>query len=110
MTSLTRGDVVWVPFPHVEDNRLRPRPAIIIATGLGGALGLCWSLMVTSAANRAWPGDITIADHQAVGLPIQSRIRTAKVATLEEASAKVIGRLPPEIWAQVTAHVRDALA
>lgn len=49
---LAPGDLVWVPFPRVEDNRLRSRPAVILATGLAGKHELCWALRVTAAANE----------------------------------------------------------
>lgn len=95
------GDVVWVPFPHVEENRLRSRPAIIVATGLAGAHNLCWALMITAAANETWPEDVPIADYRAVGLSIPSSIRLAKIATLPAAAATRIGRLPDAVWSDV---------
>lgn len=95
------GDLVWVPFPHVEDNRLRSRPAVIVATGLAGKHDLCWALMVTATANEPWPEDVPIADHRAVGLAIPSSVRVAKVATLSAAAATRIGQLPTAVWAEV---------
>lgn len=103
MTSepLAPGDLVWVPFRHVEDNRLRSRPAVIAATGLTGKHDLCWALMVTAAANEPWPEDVPITDHRAVGLAIPSSVRVAKMATLAAATATRIGRLPDAVWAEV---------
>lgn len=98
---LAPGDLVWVPFRHVRDNRLRSRPAVIVATGLAGSHKLCWALMVTAAANEPWPEDVPIADHQAVGLSIPSSVRVAKVATLPAAAATRIGRLPEATWVEV---------
>lgn len=109
MTSLvdperiSPGDVVWVPFPHVEDASLHPRPALIVATGLGPAGALCWALMITNAKRESWPGDVLIADHAAVGLPVPSKIRTAKVATLETHNAHYLGRLSEPDWHAVKA-------
>lgn len=94
MTDLTAGDVVWVPFPHVEDNRRRPRPALIVATGLGPDASLCWAMMITNAGRAGWPGDLGIADHDALRLPIPSKIRTEKIATLDGSLATKLGRLP----------------
>lgn len=99
--QLAPGDLVWVPFPHARDNRLRSRPAAIVATGLAGAHDLCWALMVTAAANEPWPEDVPIADHAAVGLSIPSSVRVAKLATLHAATATRIGRLPEAVWAEV---------
>ncbi len=101
---LAPGDLVWVPFPHVEDNRLRSRPVVIVATGLAGSHDLCWALMVTAAANEPWPEDVPIADDRAVGLAIPSSVRVAKVATLAAATATRIGRLPDAVWAEVRAR------
>ena len=104
--AVSPGDLVWVPFPHVEDNQLRSRPALIVATDLAGSLGLCWALMITAAANEAWPEDIRITDHGAAGLAIPSSVGTAKVATLTTATTTRIGRLP-----EATGHaVRARLA
>jgi mRNA-degrading endonuclease toxin of MazEF toxin-antitoxin module len=98
---LIPGDIVWVPFPHVEDNRIQSRPALIVATGLAGSLNLCWALMITAAANPAWPEDVLIGDDEATGLRAPSRIRTGKIATLASENATPIGRLPETRWVEV---------
>ena len=101
MTRFETGDVVRVLFPHVERNVARPRPAVVLTReplGPGGLL--IWVGMITNARRKAWPGDILIEDHEAAGLPVPSVVRTAKVATLEAASASRIGRLSePQIVA-----------
>lgn len=104
-TELVPGDLVWVPFPHVEDNRLRSRPAVIVATGLAGTHELCWALMVTAAANDPWPEDVPIPDHRDLGLAIPSSIRAAKIATLPAATATRIGRLPAATWDEVRKRI-----
>ena len=106
---MTPGDIVWLPFPHVEDNRMQSRPALIVATGLGGALDLCWALMVTAASNPAWPGDVMIADHEPTDLPVPSRIRTGKIATVAAAGATLVGRVPEDIWNDVRGRLAAAL-
>lgn len=95
MTRFEAGDVVRVLFPHVERNVARPRPALVLTREPVGPDGLLiWVGMITNARRKAWPGDILIEDHEAAGLPVPSVIRTAKIATLEAASATRIGRLP----------------
>jgi mRNA-degrading endonuclease toxin of MazEF toxin-antitoxin module len=106
---LSPGDIVWVPFPHVEDNQIRSRPALIVATGLGGALNLCWALMITAAVNPAWPEDVLIDSDPATGLRVLSRIRTAKIATLGTASATLIGRLSDHQWSAVRERLGDTM-
>lgn len=41
-SRVTPGDIVWMPFPHVEGNRMHSCPALIVASGLGGPLDLYW--------------------------------------------------------------------
>ena len=98
---MTPGDIVWVPFPHVEDNRLQSRPALIVATELAGPLDLCWALMITAAINPAWPEDVLIGDDEATGLPAPSRVRTGKIATLAATSTTLVGRLSDRDWRAV---------
>lgn len=100
------GDIVWMPFPHVEDNRMQSRPVLIVATGLGGAPDLCWALMITAASNPAWPEDVMIRDHEPTGLPVPSRIRTGKIATVAAAGVTPVGRLADDVWNDV----RDRMA
>jgi mRNA interferase MazF len=46
--------------------------------------------MITSAENRAWPGDVAIPSHPRTGLPVPSVVRPLKIATIETRHA---GRL-----------------
>lgn len=101
--DLKAGDVVWVPFPHAENASLHPRPALIVAAGLGAQGALCWALMITNAKRPEWPGDVSISDHEAIGLPIPSKVRTAKIATLEGRNAHRLGRLQDKDWQAVRA-------
>ena len=95
MTRFEAGDIVRVPFPHVETNQRCFRPALVVTREPVGADGaLIWAVMITSAERAPWPGDIAILEHRAAGLPIPSIIRTAKLATLEAPAAERIGKLP----------------
>ena len=110
MTRFEAGDVVRVLFPHVESNVRRPRPALVLTRSPIGPDGvLIWVGMITSARRKRWPGDVPIEDHEAAGLPVPSVVRTAKVATLEAASASRIGRLADAQIAAVRAHIFDYL-
>ena len=94
MTSLRRGDVVWVPFPFVAVDQEKSRPALFIGgANVGPAGALFWASMITSAANAPWPGDVTITDLELAELPIPSVVRIAKLATLEVRTARRVGRL-----------------
>ncbi|EME70350.1 PemK-like protein [Paramagnetospirillum caucaseum] len=95
MAAFDVWDVVKVPFPYTDRSTRQNRPALVIAAGsLAGDHGLLWVLMITSAENRGWPGDVEISDLKATGLPAPSVIRTAKVATIEARDAERIGILP----------------
>ena len=64
--------------------------------------------MVTNAIRAAWPGDIVIPDAEACGLLIPSKIRIAKVSTVEEAAVVAIGRLDDMTWRKVAERMRAA--
>ncbi|MFQ5347993.1 MAG: type II toxin-antitoxin system PemK/MazF family toxin, partial [Rhodothalassiaceae bacterium] len=71
---------------------------------------LLWVLMITSAENRGWPGDVDISDIAAAGLPVPSVVRTAKIATIEARDAARIGTLPETDRPLVSGHLRRTLA
>ena len=67
-------------------------------------------LMVTSAANRGWPGDVAVSDLAAAVLPAASVVRSAKIAMIEARDTERIGHLPPEDRSRVAEAVRGSLA
>jgi mRNA interferase MazF len=102
MTSFSAGDIVWVPFPHVESDEIKSRPALVISNApIGPEGGLFWAMMVTNALRPGWPGDIIVEDLKAAGLPHPSKIRTGKIATLEVEGAEAIGRIDDALLAEV---------
>jgi mRNA interferase MazF len=111
MPSFSQGDVVRVPFPYTDREKRQHRPALVVSKGALGAGGsLLWVVMITSAANHGWPGDVSLADgYAAVGLPIPSVVRTTKIATIEVGHAQRIGRLRPQLWDEVAAMLRHHL-
>jgi len=103
------GDIVKVPFPFVEAPRVRNRRALVtrVAHPADG-MTLLWVLMITSAENKAWIGDISLIEHFATcGLPVPSVIRTAKVATVESARATILGRLPEDLLKLVRQQIAE---
>jgi len=95
MPTFETWDVVTVPFPYSDRPIRQRRPALVIAAGeLQSAHGLLWLAMITSAANRGWPGDVAISDIAAAGLPIDSIVRPAKIATIEVRDVDRLGTLP----------------
>jgi mRNA interferase MazF len=110
MPTFRQGDVVRVPFPYTDRNTRQHRPALVIS---GGALGdgdtLLWVAMITSAANRPWPGDCTIDRYAEAGLPIPSVVRPAKITTIETRDAEAIGAVDDATRIKVLAVVQSIL-
>jgi len=103
-------DIVRIPFPYVERPVRQRRPALVIAAEAPeNAHRLLWLLMITSAANRGWPGDVTISDLREAGLPVASLVRPAKVATIEARDAEKLGVLPVADRALVAGYLRQRL-
>jgi mRNA interferase MazF len=103
-------DLVKVPFPYTNRPVQQRRPALVVAIpDAPGAPDLLWVLMVTSAANRGWPGDVTVSDLEAAGLPAPSLIRSAKIAMIDARDAVRIGHLRASDRAHVMAALRRNL-
>jgi mRNA interferase MazF len=110
MPSFERGDVIRVPFPYTDRATRQRRPALVVSSEeLERGHRLLWVLMITSAENRAWSGDITIEDLNKAGLPAPSVIRTAKIATIDADDAERLGKIASRIRAQVMREVAGTL-
>jgi mRNA interferase MazF len=104
-------DVVKVPFPYTDRPVRQRRPALVVAAGeLEAGHGLLWLVMVTSAANRGWRGDVLVSDLAVAGLPIPSIIRPAKIATIEARDAEPLGTLSPGDRKSVRSYLREQLS
>lgn len=106
MPSFEAGDVIKVPFPYTDRATRQRRPALVVSTSrLKDDHGLLWVLMITSAENRGWPGDVAITALTKAGLPASSVIRTAKIATIETRDAEPLGKVSAALLAQVRKHL-----
>jgi mRNA interferase MazF len=105
MPSFEQGDVVRVPFPYTDRATRQHRPALVVSDGgIGDGAALLWVVMITSAENRPWPGDVPLgANYGDAGLPAPSTIRTCKIATIEARHAQAIGRVDGDSLSAVTA-------
>ena len=104
------GDLVRVPFPHIERLIMVARPAVVLTLVPVGPHGLLiWTLMITNAERPFWPGDVPIPNAVAHGLLIPSKVRTAKIAAVACSAAVRIGRLDDVTWAGVREQVRAHL-
>ena len=111
MPTFETWDIVKVPFPYTDRPVRQRRPALVVARESTDApSGLLWVLMITSAENRGWFGDVAISDLAQSGLPAASIVRTAKIATIESADAEHLGVLLPLDCSKVAANLRGLLA
>lgn len=110
MATFRQGDVVRVPFPYTDRSTRQHRPALVVSRGdIGEGGGLLWVVMITSAENRRWAGDVEIEDLDAAGLPAPSIVRPCKIATIEARHAEPLGRVAPVVMANVSAVVSGLL-
>lgn len=106
MAIFSQGDVVKVPFPYTDRSTRQSRPALIVSTGtLEDSHRLVWVVMITSAGNRGWSGDVPVTDLALAGLPAPSLIRTAKIATIDAADAARLGKISAASLRKVLAAV-----
>ena len=111
MARFEAWDVVKVPFPYTNHPAQQFRPALVVGQPSGvGMPDLLWVVMVTSAAHRAWPGDVTVSDLAASGLGAPSVVRSAKIATVEASAAQRVGFLPEHDRVSVATHLRQVLS
>ena len=86
MTKLTktynRFDIVVVPFPFIDIETSKNRPALIISSSENFSKDALVMAMITSALHTPWPLDVKIKDLDAAGLPVPSLIRM-KLFTLD---------------------------
>ena len=83
--------VVAAPFPYTERPVSKRRPCVVV--GQPHSTEMVWVLMITSAKNKRWKGDVSIKDLSAAGLSTGSVVRTSKIATVEKSVLRVIGKL-----------------
>jgi mRNA interferase MazF len=110
MPTFEVWDVVRVPFPYTDRPVREHRPALVVAArSLEERHGLLWVVMVTSAENRGWTGDVAVSDLVATGLPAPSVVRTAKIATIQAREATRLGSLPASDRVAVAERLHEAI-
>ncbi len=104
------GDVIKVPFPYVEKPVKQYRPALVVSSSeLQEVHSLLWVLMITSAENKPWAGDVEVSHLEEAGLPVPSVVRCAKIATIEASAATRIGALAQAQFKLVSNMIQRAL-
>jgi mRNA interferase MazF len=80
-----RWDVVAVPYPFIEGDESKRRPALIVSSeALNASHGVFWVAMITTAKAGKRPDDIAITDYRQAGLPESCVIRVSRLATLSD--------------------------
>jgi len=74
-------DVVVVPFPFVDSDLTKRRPALVLSSREFNRMGRSILAMITSAEHAGWPSDVAI-DWKRSGLPRPSIVRM-KLFTLD---------------------------
>lgn len=84
MMIYSRWDVVEVPFPFVDKVKAKTRKAIVLSSGdFQTHNSACILMMITSATNTKWFGDIEIKDIEPAGLK-KKCVARLKVFTLQD--------------------------
>jgi mRNA interferase MazF len=111
MATFDRFAVVSVPFPYTDRPVRQRRPALVVsAPSYEDRTGLLWVVMITSAENRSWPGDVRLSDPTRAGLAIPSIIRPTKIATIDAAQASPIGTIGVAERRAVRAAISEILS
>lgn len=86
MTSCERGDIVLVPFPFTDLETHKKRPALVLAVIDSKTLpDLLILAMITSQIDGEMiQGDVLFKDWQRCGLIHPSKLRLAKLVSVEE--------------------------
>lgn len=110
MPNFEAGDVVKVRFPYTDRAVRQHRPALVVsAPEKESEHGLLWVLMITSAENRGWSGDLAITHLARAGLPAPSVVRTAKIATIDARDAERLGKVTVRVLTDVKRHLGRTL-
>lgn len=110
---LIRGDVVLVPFPFTDLSSTRLRPAVVVAA-TSQHEDVTLAFIGSQALDRVGQGDLLVhASHPEfalTGLSIPSKIRTAKIVTLNRVLVRRwLGRLGPLLTADLDHALVSAL-
>ena len=81
--ALQAFDIVVVPFPFTDRATTKRRPALVLSTAqFNQQAQHAVMAMITSTEQSGWPGDCTIENLDAAGLPAQCVVRL-KLFTLD---------------------------
>jgi mRNA interferase MazF len=109
MLTFKQYEVVVVPFPFIDRNASKRRPALVLSDSSNFTIDKSILAMITSSSHHPWSLDIEIEDLLAAGLKSPSIIRL-KLFTLDNSLVvKTIGKLGEEDSAKVKFNLGEAL-
>lgn len=101
-------DVVVIPFPFVDSDLAKRRPALVLSTREFNKMGRSILAMITSAEHAGWPSDVPV-DWRKSGLPRPCIVRM-KLFTLDNRLVeRKAGRLSAADRKGVAARIRQIL-
>lgn len=110
MTNFKPFDVILVPFPFTDLSTQKQRPALVVKTVASkfmGDLFLC-AMLTSQIDGEMIEGDLLIGDWQKAGLIHNSKLRLAKIVTLQKSVIrKKMGQLCVDDQKTVTKLVKS---
>ena len=75
-TSFKQFDVVIVPFPFIDSEAVKLRPALVVSSeGFNNEAKMVTCLMITSSTSDCWTSDVEIAALRKAGLKKDCKVR-----------------------------------
>ncbi len=104
-------DVVAVPFPFMDRNAEKRRPALVISNErFNQQHNQLVLAMITTATDNVWPSDVSLSSWQKAGLKVACRFRL-KLFTLDQnLVVKTIGHLSSKDIKSVQAVLAEYVA
>ena len=113
MTGYRPGQIVLVPFPFTDLRTIKKRPALVLASISSRSFpSLVIAAMITSEhETEVLVGDYVLTRWQEAGLLYPSKVRLAKLVSLEQQLVvKELGKLHIEDQAGVAQQVKKIFA
>jgi mRNA interferase MazF len=108
--TINRGDIVIAPFRFTDLDRYRARPVLVVSRAeVYGDTAHMIGVMITLAADSAWPSDVPVKDCAAANLREGSIVRMKLFTIAEDVVGPHIGRIDEETLAAVSETLRAVL-
>ena len=101
------GDIAAIPHPYTDQFAKQHRPVVVVSHAMYNQ-DHTWVLPVTSRKANHRPGDISIRNPGAAGLPNACTIRCPKITALPTtAQRKIIGKLDRKTRHDLHLHIEN---